>query len=61
MLTQTILDAQTTVELPAREMLAYTRIKWVLNVNPQFQGNVQIGLVNLNSQTQIGGVGNANS
>jgi hypothetical protein len=51
-MTKSVLDSQTTVELPAREMLGWTFTKVVVN---QGNLNVQGGLLNL----QLGQINSA--
>jgi hypothetical protein len=55
MITKTVLDAQTTIELPAREMLAF--LNWaVIGTNQQAQNNSTqlnvIGAFQLNASGQ---------
>ena len=59
MLTKTVLDAQTTVELPAREMLTLDFLSyngWVI-IAAQTNANFQVGLVNVNGQVNSIDVG----
>jgi len=55
MLTKDLLDAQTAVELPAREMLAF--FNWANVYTQQTNASAQLGLVNISAgQANVSGV-----